>query len=63
MAIANRIYTYVRDNKIAQNKLAAKAGLTDRQMCLILKGKRRIDADEYVRICDALCVPYDKFAH
>lgn len=62
MAIVDALRQYIQDNHIPQNKLACKSGLSENQVSLVLNGKRKLYADEYVRICDALCVAYDRFA-
>ena len=51
----------VVQNQISQKTLAVKSGMTENQLSLSLNRKRKLLADEYIKICDALCVPYDKF--
>ena len=53
---------YLRSNNIQQKKLAQKIGMREDTLCLTLSGKRKMLAEEYVKICDALCVPYEKFS-
>ena len=59
--INESIKNYVETNQISQRTLALKAGLNSNILSKVLNGKRRLLADEYIRICDALCVPYDLF--
>ena len=59
--INESIRNYVETNLISQRTLALKAGLNSDTLSKVLNGKRRLLADEYIRICDALCVPYDLF--
>ncbi len=61
MELAVRINDYVVQNQISQKTLAVKSGMTENQLSLSLNRKRKLLADEYIKICDALCVPYDKF--
>lgn len=61
MNIVAEIDKYVAENKISRKKLATKAGISETQLSLSLGGRRKLLADEYIRICDALCVSYDKF--
>lgn len=60
--LANSIAQFVCDNKIPQKQLAKKAGMSESALSLTLNGNRKLLADEYIKICDALCLPYDKFA-
>lgn len=55
------IGSYLRDNGITQSHLAEKSGITANALSLSLSGKRKLLADEYIKICDVLKVPYDLF--
>lgn len=55
------IDSYLRDNGITQSHLAEKSGITANALNLSLNGKRKLLADEYIKICDVLKVPYDLF--
>ena len=61
MELGKKINEYVVKNQIPQKLLAIKSNMTENQLSLSLNSKRKLLADEYIRICDALCVPYDKF--
>lgn len=61
MELGKKISEYVVKNQIQQKLLAIKSDMTENQLSLSLNSKRKLLADEYIRICDALCVPYDKF--
>lgn len=57
------INTYLRNNGITQAYVAEKSGITTNALNLSLKGKRKLTAEEYISICDALKVPYDLFVN
>lgn len=61
MLVEAQVKDFVKENKISQKLLAQKSGLTENALSLILNGKRKLTADEYISICDALCVPYERF--
>lgn len=52
---------YLENNGITQTYLSERSGMTTNALNLSLKGKRKLTADEYIKICDALKVPYDLF--
>lgn len=56
-AIAN----YIQRNGIKAAYLAEKAGMSKQSICLALKGKRKLEVDEYAKICEALGVNYNFF--
>lgn len=55
------IGSYLKNNGITQTYLSERSGMTTNALNLSLKGKRKLTADEYIKICDALKVPYDLF--
>lgn len=55
------IKTYLEKNGIKQNFLAEKAGIAPSIINHILNNKRKIEANEYMRICGALDLPLDFF--
>lgn len=55
------IDSYLQNNGITQAYVAEKTGITTNALNLSLKGKRKLTADEYIRICNVLKVPYDLF--
>ena len=61
MDIAKEIRKYIETNNVPQNKLAEKSGVGKVQLCRVLRGQRKLSVEEYVNICDALCVPLERF--
>lgn len=61
MFLHERIAEYIKENNISQRKLADRTGMTENALSLALNGKRKLLADEYIEICDAMCVPYERF--
>lgn len=59
--IESNVAAYVETNRIKKSDLAKKSSLSVQAMSLVLNGKRKLSAGEYVAVCDALCVPYDFF--
>lgn len=61
MSVARQIKEYIDSNNIPQNRLAKRAGMDEVQLCRSLSGKRKLTVEEYANICDALCVPLERF--
>lgn len=61
MSVAKQIRDYIDSNNISQNRLAERAGMNEVQLCRSLSGKRKLTVEEYANICDALCVPLERF--
>lgn len=59
--VREAIAKYLEDNGIKQNYLATKINMSTVTLNTILNGKRKIDIEEYAKICDALNVTYDLF--
>lgn len=59
--VRERIIEYLRDNGIKQEYVAEKANLSSVAMSNLANGKRGLDVEEYVRICQALGVSTDLF--
>lgn len=55
------IAAYLASNGIKQIFLSDRTGLSPQCISFILQGKRRLDVEEYARICHALGVSYDYF--
>jgi len=55
------IKEYIDKQGIKKKHVAEKAGMTENALHLALNGKRKLLADEYVSICRALGVSYDRF--
>lgn len=54
MVVQGRVAQYIKAMGIKQSMIAKKTGLTDNMVSDILNGKRKMSADEFVRICKAL---------
>lgn len=61
MNLERNIQAYIKQNGISQKQLCIKTGITENALSLALNGKRKLSAGEYVSLCRALCVPYDRF--
>ena len=59
--VREAIAKYLEDNGIKQNYRATKINMSPVTLNTILNGKRKIDIEEYAKICDALNVTYDLF--
>lgn len=61
--LAENIRKYIEDNKMNQTAIGREAGLTKQAMSSAMNGKRKLSADEYLKICKVLGVSADFFAH
>lgn len=61
MNLAENIKSYLDDNYISQKLIVAETGMTQNAVSLSLSGKRKLTADEYISICQALNVPLETF--
>lgn len=59
--LQNAIAEYLQANGITQTFVSEKSGITSNALNLALNGKRKLSADEYIRICDVLKLPYGYF--
>lgn len=55
------IKVYLVKKGLKQSHIAKKAGIPEPIFCMILNDKRRIEVNEYMRICDAIGVPLEQF--
>lgn len=55
------IKVYLVKNGLKQSHIAKKAGIPEPIFCMMLNDKRRIEVNEYMRICDAIGVPLEQF--
>lgn len=46
---------------ISRKQFAYNLGVSESQVSLMLSGKRKIDLEEYIRICNVLAVRADRF--
>lgn len=61
MNLQSNINSYLKSKGITQSFLAKHTGMTTNALNLSLNGNRKLVADEYIKICNALKVPYDFF--
>lgn len=61
MTIEKTIRCYLIDHGIKQSFVAEKCGWSRQKTNSIVCGKRKITADEYGDLCDALNLPYEHF--
>lgn len=55
------IKLFIEEAGIKQKSVAEKAGLDEAKLCMVLQGKRKLEAGEYANICKALKVPMTQF--
>lgn len=55
------IKKYLEENGIKQNYLSEKTGIPPAILNAIMNDKRKIEVNEYLKICDALELPLDYF--
>lgn len=60
--MGEKIKMYLDSNGIKYKSVAEKAGIAYAAFSMVMTGKRRLQADEYFRVCEALGVPVDFFA-
>lgn len=54
MVTQNKVAEYVKEMGIKQAVIACKTGLSEQAISTIMNGKRKMTADEFVRICRAI---------
>lgn len=52
--VRDNITRIIRDRAHNQSAIARRAGLTPDQLCATLKHRRKLDANEFLMVCDAL---------
>lgn len=55
------IKEYLEANGIKQSYVSEKTGIPASILNMILNNNRKIEANEYMRICDAIGVPLEQF--
>lgn len=60
--IYEQVAKYLEEKGIKQSFVCKKTGIEKNALSNTLSGDRRMTAEEYVSICDALEVPYSLFA-
>lgn len=61
MTVSESIRSYLKEKGIMFAAVADKTGMRRDSFTSCMNGKRKITVDEYVRICNVLGVPLDKF--
>lgn len=61
--IYEAVRDYIDDEGIKYTVIAKKTGMRLDAISMIMQGKRKLGADEYVSICEAIRVPPEKFLH
>lgn len=59
--LGKNIKQYLKDNGISQKWLSSKIKMPQNILSITLNEKRRLEAEEFLSICDALSVSPDKF--
>lgn len=52
--VRDNIACIIQDRAYKQSVIANRAGLTPDQFCAVLKHRRRLDANEFLAVCEAL---------
>lgn len=55
------IKDYLDENGIKQSYVSEKTGIPASILNMMLNNNRKIEANEYMKICDAIGVPLEKF--
>lgn len=55
------IKKYLEENGIKQTFVSKKTGIPEPILCMMLNDNRKIEANEYMMICDAIGVPLEQF--
>lgn len=61
MTAAQTINEYLLSNGIKRSFVAEKAGISVDLLCRTLDGRRKLPADEFLRICNALSLDIGYF--
>lgn len=61
MSVGKVIKNYLKSNGISQTFVCSKINISNTIFNNMLNGKRKINIDEYERICEALDVPLNLF--
>ena len=59
----DQIASIIEDKAMKQSTIAARAGLTPDKLCATLKGRRRMDANELLRVCAAMDMTPEQVAN
>ena len=61
MKVYQKVSQYIIENGIKQKFISEKTGIAENTLSMILNGKRKMDADEFVEIIIALGVDANYF--
>ncbi len=61
--VRDQIASIIEDKAMKQSTIAARAGLTPDKLCATLKGRRRMDANELLRVCAAMDMTPEQVAN
>ena len=61
MSVNEKLYELIAEKGIKQCYISARTGISEKKISSILRGKRKITADEFLRICVALNVEPNAF--
>ena len=61
LSLGIKIKRHMDSRGIKQRYVAKKAGIEEPKLSAILNGKRKIQAEEYFSICNALKIPLETF--
>lgn len=61
MSVNEKLYKLIAKKGIKQCYISACTGISEKKISSILRGKRKITADEFLRICVALNVEPNVF--
>lgn len=61
MKVYQKVALYISENGIKQKFISDKTGISENILSMMLNGKRKMDADEFVEIIIALNVDANRF--
>lgn len=60
--VRDQISRIIRDRALKQATIAKRAGLSPVQLCAVLKRRRKLDANEFIQVCNAMGMALDDVA-
>ena len=60
MSVRDNIRKYIQDKGLTQAVMARRAGLTPTKLSMALQNKRKLDVDEFIRLCEAMGVSMEE---
>lgn len=61
--VRDNIRKYIHDRGLAQATMAERASMTPAQLSATLNKKRKLEAGEFFRLCDAMGVTMEEMRH